>query len=181
MVFDGLDRDTRAVALVGYFLQEFALAEEQVTSALALLLGLSEVQRELLLDGMPVGHKFKALKELAPELPEHLDRVSIAKCASDLLKANTGVRVHLAHRRFEAGIKDLVIVKPGWKDEVLAAWTADEFIGRINVIVATRRPLLHLTEALGVMATDRLFRDFAAKLADKLSASRTLFQTEEDI
>jgi hypothetical protein len=174
MRLEDMDPETRATALVGEFLREFAIAEEQVTTALSLLIDITDAQRELLLDGMPVGNKFRALKEVALDLPVEFDRQEIRDCAIILLKANSEVRVHVAHKRFGAGPKDLTVIKPGWKYEVETAWTTDEFTKRIHAIVGTRRPLLQLNNALGSRVTDRLFAQFAAKLNRHLAASKTV-------
>lgn len=164
-----LHPEMRAAVLAGQFLQEFAIAEEQVTTGLALLLGLTDGQRELLIQDMPVALKYKALKVLAPELPAELDRTTIKKCADDLLKANSEIRIHLCHRRFGAGQKDLVIIKSGWKNETLAAWSAAEFTHRIHIILATRRPLKEMNDKLSVILTDRLFSEYAAKISRTLA------------
>lgn len=182
MQLDNLDPETRAAALVGRFLQEFAIAEEQVTTILSLLMDVNDLQRELLLDGMPVGNKFRALKEVAaelPPLPPEIGPERIRECATALLKANTEVRVHVAHKRFTAGTKDLVVVKPGWKGEVLVAWTTLEFTKRIQAVAGTRRSLYELNRVLANRKNEQLFAQFAAKMGQRLSASRTLLPSDD--
>ena len=180
MNLNGLDRETKALALAGYFLQEFAIAEEQVTAALGQLLGLNGAQQELLLADMPVARKFKALKELAPDLPKQFDGDKIAKCMAELLKLNSTIRIHLAHKRFGPGGKDLAIYKSGWPDEVMAAWSAEEFLSRLQVLVGTRRPLMNLVDGLSMIETERLLREHNSSLSARLSASRILFGDRDE-
>lgn len=177
MRFDNLDRDTRAVALVGYFLQEFAWAEQYVTAAIGLLLGLSQAQWIALIGEMPVAAKFKALKDMVPDLPKPIDQRRVSRCMSDLLKAND-LRKRLAHLPFGPGSKDLRVET--LKGEVFKEWTTDEFLTAMQpIVVANRRTLRDLTNHLGMMEVERLLRDHAARMSERI-ASRLRGEVDND-
>src|SRR5690606_37321483 len=114
---------------------------------------------DLLLENMPVGQKFRALKEIAPSLPQSVAKVDIARITKVLLDANSEVRVHLAHKRFGVGTKDLVVMKSGLRDGELLAWTSEEFRRRIDLIAQTRRPLFELLKVLMKLNLDRAMKD----------------------
>jgi len=165
--FRGLDPHTRSLALVGGYLQSWALMELELDDGIAKALGLTGLQRYVIRSNMPFHNKISVMKTLV-----HLSWLSDTQKThyDDALNSMLGYssdRNIIAHDAFSSsnkndGVQFLVYRAKGKMQFPEFNWSVNKFVQQILNLDQCAKEMADLHEKIDKITTSSLAAILAA-------------------